>query len=65
MMIAEGRAEGDKRRLVDGFVREADRLKADAISQAINNNHKEAVAAMEKAFVQLNRALQAMGVPAF
>ena len=65
MMIAEGRAEGDKRRLVDGFIQEAGRLKASAIDLAISNNHKEAVAAMEKAFVQLNRALQAMGVPAF
>jgi hypothetical protein len=65
MMIAEGRAEGDKRRMVDGFIQEAGRLKASAIDQAINNNHTEAVAAMEKAFVQLNRALQAMGVPAF
>jgi hypothetical protein len=65
MMIAEGRAEGDKRRLVDGFVQEAGRLKASAIDLAIGNNHKEAVAAMEKAFIQLNRALQAMGVPAF
>jgi len=65
MMIAEGRAEGDKRRMIDGFIAEAGRLKADAISQAINNNHKEAVTSMEKAFVQLNRALQAMGVPAF
>jgi hypothetical protein len=65
MMIADGRADGDKRRMVDGFVQEAGKLKSDAISQAINNNHKEAVAAMEKAFTQLNRALQTMGVPAF
>jgi hypothetical protein len=65
MMIAEGRAEGDKRRMVDGFIQEAGRLKASAIDYAISNNHTEAVAAMEKAFVQLNRALQAMGVPAF
>lgn len=65
MMIAEGRAEGDKRRLVDGFIQEAGRLKASAIDHAINNNHTEAVTAMEMAFVQLNRALQAMGVPAF
>ena len=65
MMVADGRADGDKRRMVDGFVQEAGKLKADAISQAINNNHKEAVAAMEKAFTQLNRALQTMGVPAF
>lgn len=65
MMIAEGRAEGDKRRLVDSFIHEAGRLKADAIDQSINNNFKEAVSSMEKAFTQLNRALQTMGVPAF
>ena len=65
MMIAEGRADGDKRRMIDGFVQEAGRLKAEASNQTINNNFKEAVTQMEKAFVQLNRALQAMGVPAF
>src|SRR6185369_2487407 len=65
MMIAEGRADGDKRRMIDGFVQEAGRLKAEANNQTINNNFKEAVTQMEKAFVQLNRALQAMGVPAF
>lgn len=65
MMIAEGRAEGDKRRMVDGFIQEAGRLKANAIDQSINNNFKEAVSLMEKAFMQLNRALQTMGVPAF
>lgn len=65
MMIAEGRAEGDKRRLVDGFLKEAGRLKADAIDQSINNNFKEAVSLMEKAVAQLNRALQSMGVPVF
>jgi hypothetical protein len=64
MMIAEGRAEGDKRRMVDGFVQEAGRHKAEAIKQTLNNNFKEAVTQMEKGFVQLNRALQAMGVPA-
>lgn len=65
MMIGEGRAEGDKRRLVDGFIQEAGRLKAEAIDQSINNNYKEAVSLMEKGFIQLNRALQSMGVPAF
>ncbi|MBI3094839.1 MAG: hypothetical protein HYY97_08215 [Rhodocyclales bacterium] len=65
MMIAEGRAAGDQRRMVDDFVQEAGRLKEEAAGQARTNNHREAVAAMEKAFVQLNRALQAMGVPAF
>ena len=65
MMIAEGRAEGERRRMVDGFLQEAGRLKAEAANQTLNNNFKEAVTQMEKAFVQLNRALQAMGVPAF
>jgi cellobiose-specific phosphotransferase system component IIA len=65
MMIGEGRAEGDKRRLVDGFLTEAGRLKAGAIEQSINGNFKEAVSLMEKAVAQLNRALQTMGVPVF
>jgi hypothetical protein len=65
MMIAEGRADGDKRRMVDGFVQEAGRHKSDAAGHAMNNKHKEAVESMEKAFAQLNRALQTMGVPAF
>jgi hypothetical protein len=65
MMIAEGRADGDKRRLVDGFIGEAGKFKSEAANLAIGGNHKEAVSAMEKAFAQLNRALQTMGVPAF
>lgn len=65
MMIAEGRAEGEKRRMVDGFIQEAGRLKSDAAGHAMNSKHKEAVESMEKAFAQLNRALQTMGVPAF
>ena len=65
MMIADGRGSGEKKAMVDGFVNEAARLKADAAALAGSNQHKEAVAAMEKAFTQLNRALQIMGVPAF
>lgn len=65
MMIAEGRAEGDKRRLVDGFMKEAARIKEDAAGLARSNRHRDAVAAMEKAVTQLNRALQSMGVPVF
>lgn len=65
MMIGEGRAEGDKRRLVDGFLGEAGKLKAAAIDQSIGGNFKEAVSLMEKAVAQLNRALQTMGVPVF
>lgn len=65
MMIAERRVEGDTRRMVDGFVGEALRLKEAAAAQARSNHHAEAVTTMEKAAVQLNRALQTMGLPAF
>jgi hypothetical protein len=65
MMIAEGRADGEKRRMVDGFIQDAGRHKSDAAGHAMNSKHKEAVESMEKAFAQLNRALQTMGVPAF
>jgi hypothetical protein len=65
MMIGEGRAEGDKRRLVDGFLKEAAKLKEEAAGLAQSNRHKDAVAVMEKAGVQLNRALQSMGMPVF
>lgn len=66
MMIGEGRAEGgDKRRMIDGFVGEARKLKAQADMHAGAGKYKEAVAAMEQATAQLNRALQFMGVPVF
>lgn len=65
MMLAEGRAEGDKRPLIDGFMGEAAKLRDQALAQAQSRQHKEAVATMEKAQIQLNRALQAMGVPVF
>lgn len=65
MMIAEGRAEGQKRKLVDDLVTEGHKLKGLAETEAHSGRHKEAVALMEKATVQLNRALQSMGVPVF
>ena len=65
MMVSQGRADGGKQRLVDGFVQEAGKLKDEATSLATAKSHKEAVAVMEKAYMQLNRALQTMGVPAF
>ena len=65
MMVGEGRAEGDKRQLVDGFLKEAIKLKEDAGGLALSNNHKEAVAVMEKAVGRLDRALQAMGLLVF
>lgn len=65
MMIGEGRAEGDRRRLVDGFLKQAATLKEEAVTLAGANRYKDAIAIMEKATVQLNRALQSMGVPVF
>lgn len=65
MMIDEGRAEGERRRFIDEFMREGRRLAALAAEQAQAADHRAAVAAMESAAAQLNRALQSMGVPAF
>ena len=65
MMIGEGRAEGQKRNLVDGFIAEGNKLKSLADAEANLQRHKEAVQLMEKATGQLNRALQSMGLPVF
>lgn len=65
MMIAEGRADGQKRLLVDGLVTEGNKLKSSADTAAVARQHKEAVDLMEKAVKQLNRALQSMGIPVF
>lgn len=65
MMIAEGRAEGQKRKLVDSFLAEGRKLKEQAEVEAGARRHQEAVTLMEKATGQLNRALQSMGVPVF
>jgi hypothetical protein len=65
MMIGEGRAEGERRTLVDGFLGAAVRLRDEARGAADGKDYKQAVTGMEKANGQLNRALQAMGVPVF
>lgn len=65
MMKGEGRSEGDRRQMVDGFVLEAKKLLDHAADQARSGDYKSAVTVMEKATAQLNRALQAMGVPVF
>lgn len=65
MMIGEGRAAGDKRRLVDTFVVEGRKLRDQAETQAMAGQYAEAVTSMEKASAQLIRALQSMGVPVF
>ncbi len=65
MLAGEGRAEGDRRALVDGFSAEARRLRSEAEAHAQAGRHRDAVSLMEKASAQLNRALQTMGVPVF
>lgn len=65
MMIADGKAEGERRRMIDQFLGEARRQKDDADNMARSGNYREAVKAMEKAGGQLVRALQMMGVPVF
>jgi len=65
MMITEGKAEGERRKMIDQFLGDARRQKDEADSMARSGNYKEAVKAMEKAGGQLVRALQMMGVPVF
>lgn len=65
MLISEGKADGDKRKLIDPFLSEAGRLQREAETLARAGSHKEAVKAMEKANGQLVKALQMMGVPVF
>lgn len=65
MLIAEGKAEGERRTLVDGFVGAGRRLRQEAAENAGAGRYKEAVDLMEQATAQTLRALQAMGVPAF
>lgn len=65
MMIDEGRADGQKRKLIDSYVAEGNKLKVQAEVEASSQRHKDAVDLMEKATKQLNRALQSMGIPIF
>ena len=65
LMIAEGRADGQRRNFVDDLVIEGNKLKSNADDEAAAQRYKEAVGTMEKAVGQLNRALQSMGIPVF
>lgn len=65
MLIAEGKAEGGRKKLVEGFVGEGRRLMQEAARNAQGGRYKEAVGLMEQANAQTVRALQAMGVPVF
>lgn len=65
MLIAEGKAEGERKKLVEGFVGEGRRLMQEAARDAQGGRYKEAVGLMEQANAQTVRALQTMGVPVF
>lgn len=65
MMLAERRADTEGARKVRELAGEGRKLRDIADAQAQGMNYKEAVASMEKAAEQLNRALQYLGVPVF
>lgn len=65
MLTREGRAQGETRNLVDGFVHSANQMKEEAASKAVANDYDSAIKDMETANQHLNRALQIMGVPVF
>lgn len=65
MMINEGRADGERRKLVDIFLAQAGSLQDEARAASGGGEHKQAIRIMENANAQLNRALQTMGVPVF
>ena len=65
MMIREERASGESRKQVDAYLQGANAIKADASNRASTGDYASAVKEMEKANLQLNRALQIMGVPVF
>lgn len=65
MMISEGRAEGQKRALVDRFVAENKRLALQAEKEARAGDYKAAITTMEQATGALVRALQSVGMPVF
>lgn len=65
MLIREERATGDARKQVDAYVQGASSIKAEATAKANAGDYPMAIKEMEKANLQLNRALQMMGVPVF
>lgn len=65
MMINEGKTEGDRKRLVDGYQNEGRRLRREAEAKSLAGQYKEALQQMEKANDQMKRALQSLGVAVF
>lgn len=65
MMSKEERVSSETRKQVESYFNVAVDLKNEANSKASANDYPAAVKNMEKAILQLNRALQIMGVPVF
>lgn len=65
MLIREERATGEARKQVDAYIHGANTIKSLALAKANASDYATAVKEMEKANLQLNRALQMMGVPVF
>ncbi|MBS1142918.1 MAG: hypothetical protein H6R14_324 [Proteobacteria bacterium] len=65
MMSKEERVSSETRKQVETYFNAAVDLKNEANSKASGNDYPAAVKDMEKAIIQLNRALQVMGVPVF
>ena len=65
MMVREGRADGGRRGVLDEFLNQGRKLRNEAEQHARAGNFKDAVALMEKANVQMTRALQALGLQAY
>lgn len=65
MLIREERATGEARKQVDAYIQVAGSMKSEASAKANASDYPAAVKDMEKANLQLNRALQIMGVPVF
>jgi hypothetical protein len=65
MLIREERATGEARKQVDAYLQGASTIKSEASAKANASDYATAIKDMEKANLQLNRALQMMGVPVF
>lgn len=65
MMSKEERVSSEARKQAESYFNAAVDLKNEANSKASANDYPAAVKHMEQAIVQLNRALQIMGVPVF
>lgn len=65
MLVREDRFSGESRTQVDAYAKAALDHKESATEKATGNDYAAAVKEMEKANLQLNRALQLMGVPVF